>query len=110
MGFIHRHQGDICVTGEVQEALRLQPLRGHIDDLIASLFRPAEGQQVLLEGQAAVQERRRDAHLHKLGHLVPHEGHQGRDHQGDARQEQSWNLVADRLPRPGGHNGEGVPA
>ena len=98
------------MTGEVQKALRLQPLRGHVDDLIASLFRPAEGQQILLKGQAAVQKCRWYAHLHKLRHLVPHEGHQGRDDQGDTRQQQGGYLVADRFTCPGGHNGKGVSA
>ena len=76
MGFVHRHQRDVRVTGEVQESLRLQPLRGHVDDFVPSFFCPAQGQQVLPEGQAAVQKCRRNAHLHKLRHLVTHQGHQ----------------------------------
>lgn len=48
-------------------------------------------------------------HLNQLCHLVPHEGHQRRDHQRDSRQQQGRDLVAYGFPGSGGHDAHGIP-
>ena len=110
MGLVHRHQGDVRCLRKGAEALRFQPLRRHVDDLVPSRFGPVQGQQVLAEGEAAVEIGRRHPHLHQGRHLVPHEGHQRRDHDGNARQQQRRDLVAHGLARSRGHDGHHIPA
>ena len=108
VGLVHRHHADLPLLREPLEARHLQPLRGHIDDLIPALPRTAEHQGFLVVGQAVVQERRRHTGLHQRPHLIFHQADQRRDHDGDARQQQRGHLVADGLARTGGHHGQNV--
>ena len=50
VGLVHRHQGDVCLPHKGLEALGLQPLRGHVDDLVPPRPGPVQGQQILAEG------------------------------------------------------------
>ena len=51
-----------------------------------------------------------DAGELERGHLVLHQGHQGRDHDGEPAPQQGRNLEAKRFARARGHDGERVPA
>ena len=108
VGLVHRHHADLPLLREPLETRHLQPLRGHVDDLIPALPRTAEHQGFLVVGQAVVQERRRHTGLHQRPHLILHQADQRRDHDGDARQQQRGHLVADGLARTGGHHGQNV--
>ena len=108
VGLVHRHHTDLPLLCKPLEARHLQPLRGHIDDLIPALPRTAEHQGLLVVGQAVVQERRRHAGLYQRPHLIFHQADQRRHHDGDARQQQRRHLIADGLARTGGHHGQNV--
>ena len=108
VGLVHRHHTDFPLLRKPLEARHLQPLRGHIDDLIPALPRTAEHQGLLVIGQAVVQERRRHAGLYQRPHLIFHQADQRRHHDGDARQQQRRHLIADGLARTGGHHGQNV--
>ncbi len=48
--------------------------------------------------------------LYQRPHLILHQAHQRRDHDGDARQQQGRHLIADGLARTCGHHGQHIPA
>ena len=51
---VHRHHADELFLREPLEARHLQPLRGHIDDLIPSLPGAAKHEGLLVVGEAVV--------------------------------------------------------
>ena len=59
----------------------------------------AEHQGLLVVRQAVVQESCRHTGLYQRPHLILHQAHQRRDHDGDARQQQGRHLIADGLAR-----------
>ena len=61
-------------------------------------------QGLLVVGEAVVQKSRRHTGLHKGSHLILHQAHQRRHHDGDARQKQRRHLIADGFARTGGHH------
>ena len=109
VGLVHCHHGDLGRADKGLEPLGIQPLRSHIDDLVPALPGPVQGQQILPVGERAVEVGGGHSHLHQLGHLVPHEGDQRGDHQGDAGQQQGRHLIAHRFPRSRGHDGQHIP-
>ena len=88
----------------MQEPLRFQPFRGHIDNLIPPLACIGQclGNLVLRKG--AIDIGSVDACLVEGLHLVFHERDQGRDHQCDTGQQKRRHLIADGFPCTGGHN------
>ena len=98
------------MQGKVQKTLGPQPLRGHVDQLIAPGPGPFQRQGVLPLREGAVEKSRRDARLHQRRHLIPHQGDQGRDHQGDPLQQQRGQLETQGLARPCGHHRRHIPA
>ena len=109
MGLVHRHQGQGQTPGGGEKGLRLQPLRGHIEDAVGPLRQPPANGVLLLKGQGAVQVGRRDAQGFQGHHLVLHQGNQRGDHQGNPLQQQGGNLVAQGFSPAGGHNAHHVP-
>ena len=109
VGLIHRHLGDGLLPHHGGKTLAEQPLRGHVEKLIRPPVdlpaHPPEGLPV----QGAVEEGRRDARLLQGGHLVLHQGDQGGDHQGEPRQQQGRDLIAQGLPPAGGHHPQSIP-
>ena len=110
VGLVHGDHGDGGVLGEVQKLRGEQALGSHVDDLVHPVSGVAQGGPVLAVGQGAVEVRPPDAVLHQGPHLVLHQGDEGGHHQGQAGKEQGGDLVAQGLPRPGGHNPHRVPA
>ena len=86
----------------------MQPLRCYIDDLVPALPGAAEHQSLLVVRQAVVQESCRHTGLYQRPHLILHQADQRRDHDGDARQQQGWHLIADGLARTCGHHGQHI--
>ena len=101
---VHRDHADLPLLREPLEARHLQPLRGHIDDLIPALPGAVQHQRLLVVGQAVVQKSRRHARLHQRPHLILHQADQRGHHDGDARQKQRRYLIADGFARAGGHD------
>ena len=108
VGLVHRDHADLPLLRKPLEARHLQPLRSHIDDLIPPLPGAAEHQGLLVVRQAVVQESCRHTGLYQRPHLILHQAHQRRDHDGDARQQQGRHLIADGLARTCGHHGQHI--
>ncbi len=114
MRLVDGEQADARALQQLEEARRHQPLGRDIDEI-----EPA-GRQIALDprglgaGQRGVQVGGAHARLFQRGHLVLHQGDQGRDH--DARAlaapvpHQGGNLVAQRLAAAGGHQHQAIAA
>ena len=110
VGLVHTKEGNLCMQGEIQEIRGQEPLRGHIDDFIHPLPGVVQGLLILPGRQGTVEIRAPDAGLHQSVDLVPHEGDERGDYQGNSREQDAGNLEADGFPRAGGHDPQGVPA
>ncbi|MCY1360305.1 hypothetical protein D9M69_469250 [compost metagenome] len=99
---VDHQQGDRHLGDEVAEALVLQALdRDHQDLQLAGLG-AAHGLGSLLAALRRIDARRGDAVAGEKGQLVLHQRQQRRHHQGEVRQVQGRQLVAQRLARAGG--------
>ena len=96
--------------GKIQKSRSLQALGSHVDDLVRTVFRPADGLLLLAGGQAGIDVGRRHAALLQRHDLILHQCDQGRYHQRDTRKQQSGQLIADGFARSRGHNPENVPS
>ncbi len=103
VSLVHGDERYRRATGEVHEILRVQPLRGHVEQRILPRGCVFKHCPHLPVGQRAVQIGRRHAGLAKGAHLVLHKGDQRRDNQGDALEDQGGDLKTERLSRAGGH-------
>ena len=110
VGLVHRHQRDLPGLDRLQETIRQQPFRSHIDDLVHAAPDVAVHQPDLIGRQGAVDIGRRHPGIFQGHDLIPHQGDQRRDHQSDSVQQQSRNLVAQAFAAAGGHDAEGIPA
>ena len=108
VGLIHRQKVDGESFRQAQEALCLQPLRGNVDDFIASCPDVGEHRTHLLGGETAVDVGCQDARFLQRGHLILHQGDQRADHEGQTGQEQRRDLIAKAFPAAGGHDAEDV--
>ena len=81
---------------------------GHIDDLIPAFAGAAEHERFLIVGQAVVQERRRHTGLNQRPDLIFHQADQRRDNDGDAREQERRDLIADGFARTRRHDGQNV--
>ncbi len=63
-----------------------------------------------MQGQGAVEVGGGHVRIPQGLHLILHEGDQGRDHHGQAGEEQAGDLIAEGLAAARGHDGQGVPA
>ena len=109
MRFVDGHQGDGQFLHQAAKALRLQALRRDVEELARASPDAAIDVPVFLRIQGGVQKGGGDPGLGQGGDLVLHQGDQGRNHQGQPRQQQGRELVADGLSGPGGHDADDVP-
>ena len=109
VGLVHRHQRDLQLPDQTVKALPLQPLRGHIQQLIGPLPGPAVHRAQLLQAQGAVEAGGGRSRRLQGRHLVLHQGDQRGHHQRHPRQQQGRDLVAQGLPPAGGHDAQHVP-
>ena len=110
MSLVHCQQGDSRFPGEAEKIRGRQPLRRHIDDFISPVFSAAKHLPVLLCREGGIEIGGGDPGLAERGHLILHQGNQGRNNQGQPRQQQGGQLIANRLARPGGHDPQRIPA
>ena len=95
MCFIHCHQRDFRLLGEIPEQFRLQPFRSHIEQLVTPFPGGIQGGKERLGGQGTVDVGSRDACLFQRLHLILHQGDQRGNHQGDPWKQQGRDLVAE---------------
>ncbi len=110
MGLIHCHQGDGQLPQKAAESPGLEPLGGDVQELARSPANLTVDCPVFLRVQRRVDVCGGNARLSQGGNLILHQRDERGEHQGQSRQQQGRKLVADRFPRPGGHNAHHVPA
>ncbi len=110
MGFVHGHEADGDFPGQLGQAGVVEPLGGHVKELVGAGPGLGKDGPLLLGGLGA-----RDAGgghpvVDKGLDLVFHEGDEGADDDGAAGEHQGWNLVGQGLAGAGGHDAQHVPA
>ena len=73
VSLVHGHQGDAQLPGQGGKAICLQPLRGHIQELVAPRFGLGAYAAEVRKGQGAIDVCCGNARLGQGGHLVLHE-------------------------------------
>ena len=106
---VDREQRDLQLLRERAEAVGQQPLRRDVEDLVSAEARVAVGLAQLLDGHGAVDAAGRDAGVLQGHDLILHERDERRDDERQPRQQQGRDLIAERLARAGGHDGQRVP-
>ncbi len=102
MRLVHYQQRDRHLTDEVAETLVLQSLHRDHQDLQFAGLGPRHGFAGLLAALRRVDAAGGDAMPLQKGQLILHQRQQRRDHQGEMRQQQRRQLIAQRLARPRG--------
>ncbi len=109
VGLIHRHQGNFLPGHVFQKGGLFQPFRGDINEPVGPAADAPPDLPALLQALGTVELGRRNPRAGEGRHLIPHQGDQGGDHQGQPRQQQGRDLVAQGLSAAGGHNAQHVP-
>jgi hypothetical protein len=110
MGLVDGEQGGPDAGQQVQETVREQPFRRHVEQVQLA------GQQVALhparriQGQGGIEDLGLDPELFQGRHLVLHEGDEGRNDDAGAGARQGGKLVAQGLAAARGHEHQGVAA
>ena len=106
---VHGDEGDLQLLRERGKGAAVQPLGRYVQQ--AELAPAQTGQDLppLLRVKAAVEIGGGDAVLAQSLDLILHERDERRDYKRQARQQQGWQLVAQRLSTAGGHYAEAVP-
>ena len=107
---VHGHKRDRHRLHECGEALRFQPFRRDIQQLVYPLPRAAVHKTQLLGGERAVDVRGADPRVFERRHLILHQGDQRRYDDRNAAEKQRGNLVAQGFPAAGRHDAERIPA
>ncbi len=81
-----------------------QPLRRKIQQPVRAFHRLAHHGALIFRRLRAVDQRRRNAHIAELRHLVLHQGDQWRDHHDSLRQRHCRQLIAQRFSAARGHH------
>ena len=109
VGFVDDEAGDAATLQCVQKGPLAQPFRRGIDKPIAPCRQIVDGLGHAFAVHAAVDGDGLGAQGGgQVVHLIFHEGDEGRYDQGEAAVEQGGQLVAERLARSGGKDGEDV--
>ena len=109
VGFVHRQQGEIQALGSGDKAVRLQPLRGDIDELVGPRTQALIDGAELCRGQGGVDIGRRDARVFQSHDLILHQRDERGHHQRHSGQHQCGHLIAHGLAAAGGHDAQRVP-
>ena len=110
VGLVHRDKGygdPLCYR---TESAVIQSLGSHIHDFILPRQQIPVHRLHLGRIQGAVDIGSGNAGGFQRHDLIPHQGNQGRDHQGNTRQHQGGNLIAHALTAAGGHDTEDITA
>ena len=110
VSFVHCHHGNGSLFGEIPEQFRLQPFRGHVDQLVGTGPGLVQGGVEFPSGQGTVDVSGLDPGGFQSLDLVLHQGDQGRNYQGDPGEQQGGDLVAQGFAGAGGHDAQHVPA
>ncbi|MCZ7572419.1 MAG: hypothetical protein M5U01_28025 [Ardenticatenaceae bacterium] len=107
---IHRQQADSDLSQSLLESDAAQPFRRHVGQAERPGRQGAQAAGPLGNRESAVDSGGRDAAAGQTIHLVLHQRNQRRDDQGQAGETKRGNLIDERLPGPGGHDCQRVPA
>ena len=112
VGLIHRQSHQLAAVEHVVQqlagGLRLEPFRRQIEQAQAVVPEALQQASPLRQGESPMQASRWDAASLQLGHLVLHQGNQGRNHQHQALAYQRRQLITKRLAATGGQYGQTV--
>ena len=104
MRLIHRDQADIRARECVQHALCHQPFGRQIQKSRLPCRHATPGGDILIAVYPGINGVGRHPRQAQGRHLVLHQRHQRRDHDGQAAQHQRRHLVAERFSRAGRHH------
>jgi len=110
MGLVHREERDFDAAQRVEEALRPEPLRCHIDEFPFPMAHAIKPLLLLRPTERGIDHRRLDAAGDKRVHLILHQRDQGRDHQRHPAETQCGNLETQGFAAAGGHHHQTVAA
>jgi hypothetical protein len=110
MGFVYDHEIDLRLAERRQKFGIGQPLGGREYEVTLLLLYLIDGALLLGDPETAVDLQRLETTPLQLVHLVLHQGDQRRHNDGGAGEVQGRELVTQRFPRAGRHDGEGVVA
>ena len=110
MRFFHRDHRDVRPRGKAAEHRAFQAFGRDVDELVAALGGQVQRAGDLCLGQRRVDKCRMDARCVQPLDLVLHQRDQRRDDERQPRQQQGRDLIAERLARAGGHDGQRVPS
>jgi hypothetical protein len=108
MGLVDGEQGGPDASQNVQEAVRQQALRRHIEQVQLASQQVALHPARRIQGQGGIEDLGLDPELFQGRHLVLHEGDEGRNDDAGAGARQGGKLVAQGLAAAGGHEHQGV--
>ena len=106
--FIDGEECDWDASQQRDRVLARQPLRGEIQQTVLPCAGFLGDVRLFTAALSAVQHRRGNPHLRKLGCLVLHQRNQRRDHDGGLARHQSRQLVTQRLAASRGHHDASV--
>ncbi len=110
MGLVHGHEGNGSARGKSGKARVGQALGGHIHEVVGTSLRPSKHLGLLGRRERGVEIGPANAGLLQGPHLIGHERHERAHHHGHARQHHGRHLIAHRLTRTRGHNGQRIAA
>jgi hypothetical protein len=106
----HQGTGFDAILQQLAGTLHLKPFRGQIEEAKASLLQGAPERPLFVKGQASMETSGGNAPPLQLTHLILHQGHERGHHHGEPLSHQRRKLIAKRLTRPRGKDGETVTA
>lgn len=99
---------DFGVSRKAEKGIRHQPFGRDIDDFIGAAPCVIQREHILSGRKRAVEIGRAHAVLQQREDLIAHQRNERRNDEGDARQNERGNLIADRFARARGHDGHHV--
>ena len=99
---------DFGVSRKAEKGIRHQPFGRDIDDFIGAAPCVIQREHILSGREGAVEIGRAHAVLQQREDLIAHQRNERRNDEGDARQNERGNLIADRFARARGHDGHHV--
>ena len=110
MGLVYGDQGQVHLVEQRERPLAEQAFRRRVEEVEFAAADPVLDLQDLGIGEGGVQAGGPDPLLPERGHLVVHERDERRNDNPQPRAHERRDLVAQRLPAPGGHEHQRVPA
>ena len=99
---------DFGVSRKAEKGIRHQPFGRDINDFIGAAPCVIQREHILSGREGAVEIGRAHAVLQQREDLIAHQRNERRNDEGDARQNERGNLIADRFARARGHDGHHV--